>query len=99
MHTFKKLPAMQPSAKNVSDQKWNGTSAQLCALKMASMPINVLLQRAAHHVERRGFVRPDFERLRALMQQHSEAVRGFATGFFCGGEQPCFRRAVNHVIN
>jgi len=26
MHTFKKLPTMQPSAKKTSDQKWNGTS-------------------------------------------------------------------------
>jgi hypothetical protein len=28
MHTFKKLPAMQPNEKKTSDQKWNGTSAQ-----------------------------------------------------------------------
>ena len=28
MHTFKKLPTMQPNTKKTSDQKWNGTSAQ-----------------------------------------------------------------------
>jgi hypothetical protein len=28
MHTFKKLPTMQPSTKKTSDQKWNGTSDQ-----------------------------------------------------------------------
>src|SRR5208282_2191359 len=28
MHTFRKLPTMQPSTKKTSDQKWNGTAAQ-----------------------------------------------------------------------
>src|SRR5208283_4984347 len=58
MHTFKKLPAIQPNEKKTSDQKWNGTSDQLWALNIASMAINVLLQRAAHHVERRGLSGP-----------------------------------------
>src|SRR5208283_1823741 len=28
MHTFKKLPTMQPNAKKTSDQKWNGRRDQ-----------------------------------------------------------------------
>src|SRR5580700_3714291 len=99
MHTFRKLPTMQPSAKNVSDQKWNGTSAQLSALKIASMPINIFFQRAAHHIARRGFAGPDFKRLRTLMQQHPEAVRGFATHGFRGFEKWRFRRTINHVVD
>src|ERR1035437_4673390 len=93
MHTFKKLPTMQPNAKNVSDQKWNGTVAQLCGSKIASMPINIFFQRAAHHVQRRGLARPNFKRLRALMQQHAEAVRGLAASGFGGSEQLRFRQS------
>src|ERR1019366_7808665 len=44
MQTFRNLPTMQPSAKKHSDQKLNGTSDQLCASKMASMPINKIPQ-------------------------------------------------------
>ena len=40
MHTFKKLPTMQPNTKKTSDQKWKGTIAQLCGLKIALIPIN-----------------------------------------------------------
>jgi hypothetical protein len=29
MHTFKKLPTMQPNEKKTSDQKWNGRRDQL----------------------------------------------------------------------
>jgi hypothetical protein len=29
MHTFKKLPMMQPNEKKTSDQKWNGRRDQL----------------------------------------------------------------------
>ena len=47
-------------------------------------------QRAAHHVERRGFARPDFKRLRALMQQHAQAV---------GGLHPAFRAAFNNGVS
>src|SRR5580698_9647292 len=36
MQTFKKLPTIQPSVKNTTDQKWNGTPAQLCGLKTLS---------------------------------------------------------------
>src|SRR5450631_742943 len=50
MHTFRKLPTMQPSAKKHSDQKWNGTSSQLCASKMASMPINKMLAAGLNHM-------------------------------------------------
>src|SRR5450432_3104055 len=44
MQTFRKLPTMQPSAKKHNDQKWNGTTVQLCASKIASMPINKIPQ-------------------------------------------------------
>ena len=40
MHTFRKLPTMHPSTKKHADQKWNGTSDHVCALKMALMPID-----------------------------------------------------------
>jgi len=29
MQTFRKLPTMEPNTKNTTDQKWNGTGAQL----------------------------------------------------------------------
>src|ERR1017187_7980168 len=64
-----------------------------------SFSINIFLQRAAHHVERCGLAGPNFERLRALMQQHAEAVGGFAAGGLGGLEQRRFPRTVNHVIN
>src|SRR5712675_876278 len=99
MHTFRKLPIMQPNVKKTSDQKWNGTTAQLCVSKIASMPINVLFQRAAHHVERRRLSRPDFERPRALMQQHAETVRRATTGGFGCEDQLRFCRTINHVVN
>src|SRR5208282_6646248 len=44
IHTFRKLPTMQPSTKKTSDQKWNGTAAQFLVSKIASMPINVAPQ-------------------------------------------------------
>src|ERR1035441_10653458 len=99
MHTFKKLPTMQPRAKKTSDQKWNGTSDQLCALKIASMPINTWFQGAAHHIERHAVSSPDFKSRCALMQQHAQAVGRTATGGFGRFEQRSFRRIVNHVVN
>ena len=41
IHTFRKLPTMQPNTKKTNDQKWNGTSSQLCASEIGSMPIDV----------------------------------------------------------
>ena len=29
MQTLRKLPTMEPNTKNTTDQKWNGTAAQL----------------------------------------------------------------------
>ena len=58
-----------------------------------------LFERAAHHVERRGFAGPDFKCLGALVQQHAQTVGGFAAGGLGRLEQVRFRRIVNHVIN
>ena len=35
MQTLRKLPTMEPNTKNTTDQKWNGTAAQLRESKVA----------------------------------------------------------------
>jgi hypothetical protein len=35
MQTLRKLPIMEPNTKNATDQKWNGTAAQLWESKVA----------------------------------------------------------------
>src|SRR5436190_22003262 len=64
-----------------------------------SFPVNLLLQRPAHDTQRRGFVRPDLQRLRALMEQHAEAVGRAASGGFRRLEQRRLDRAIDEVVN
>jgi hypothetical protein len=54
---------MEPNAKNTTDQKWNGTAAQLRESSVVvSMrnhsAIDVLLQRVAHNLNRRILAGP-----------------------------------------
>src|SRR5438876_2342797 len=57
------------------------------------------VERLPHHFDGRIFAGPDFESFRALIQEHAEAVGGFATGGFGGSQQGRFGGAINHVVN
>src|ERR1017187_9300895 len=59
MQTLRKLPIMEPNTKNATDQKWNGTAAQLRESNVAESmrgysTIHIHRQRLAHHLDRRG---------------------------------------------
>ena len=42
---------------------------------------------------------PDFEGFGSLMEEHADAIGGFAAGFGGGGEQRGFGGPINHVIH
>src|ERR1017187_2200242 len=103
MQTLRKLPIMEPNTKNTTDQKWNGTVAQLRESKVAeSMPsysaVNILFQRPAHDFHRVGLAGPQFQGLGALIEQHAETIGGAAACGFGVFEQGSLGGAVNHVI-
>ena len=73
MQTLRKLPTIEPSTKNTTDQKWNGMAAQLRESKVAEiMPVcsavDVLLQRLSHDFQGGGLPGPQFQGLGALIQ-------------------------------
>src|SRR6516164_1104134 len=51
------------------------------------LPIHVFFEFPAHDRNRRGLAAPDFQRLGALIEQHTEAVGGPAPGGFGRFEQ------------
>src|SRR2546425_2755554 len=94
MQTLRKLPTMLPKTNSTNDQKWNGMACQ-----RGGSSINLFLQRPAHDTQRRGFVRPNLQRLRALMEQHAEPVGRAAAGGFRHLEQRRLCRAIDQVVN
>ena len=72
---------MQPNMKKMIE---NNTS--VLPSQTTKSVIDRLLQRRAHHIKRSRLACPNLERFGALMEEHAEAVGGFAAGFGGSGE-------------
>src|ERR1019366_3857239 len=102
MQTLRKLPIMEPNTKNATDQKWNGTAAQMRESKVAEnmrgySAIDILFQRPAHDLHRCGLAGPQLQSPGALIQQHAETVGGAAARSLGCPEQGGLSRPINHI--
>src|SRR5579859_3931865 len=61
--------------------------------------INILLKGSAHDTQRRWLTAPDFQRLGALMEKHSNSIGCAATNRTSSRKERRFRRPINHVVN
>src|SRR5208283_5398356 len=91
MQTFRKLPTTDPKTKKHSVQKWNGTCPQIFG---SNIGFKVLLQRLAHPGQRGRTARPQFQRARALVEEHARSAGGPATGVAGGAQQARLSEAI-----